>query len=279
MKRRPCNRRDWRSGGSNSSRTDRCAAQHGGRGEIRTLSVPVSLKLEPEVVPNQNQSSVFRLQLLLLAVVVVSLALPAQAQSVGDLLSARSSARGVVTTFYQGTEQPPSLVVRIEGVYTDYQRKGFFRIGLLPVGVLEGVVLELNHPEYWTNSMAQLYRWLESRSVKTMEMRRLTLLMPAGVTNRLESVRARVGVGGKLHLFDGVSLISGTNHLQAARGTLQVTGAHAGELVMETSPPCTNSLFGLYPNATYRKNTYEIKTDRQPPLACISAVPACANRR
>ena len=230
----------------NSSRAKPRSGQHGGRGESRSLSVPVSLELEPEVMPDQNQvvrpSSAFRLQLLLLASVVISLALPAQAQSVSDLLSARSSARGVVTTFYQGTEQPPSLVVRIEGVYTDYQRKGFFRIGLLPVGVLEGVVLELNHLEYWTNSMAQLHRWLESRSVKTMEMRRLTLLMPAGVTNRLESVRARVGAGGKLHLFDGVSFVSGTNHLRAARGTLQLTGARAGELVLETLPPCTNSL-------------------------------------
>ena len=68
--------------------------------------------------------------MLLLACAALSLALPARAQSVADLLSGRFSARGIVTTFYEGTEQPPSLVVRIESVRTDYQRKGFFRIAL-----------------------------------------------------------------------------------------------------------------------------------------------------
>jgi hypothetical protein len=246
MNRWPRNRKDWRSGTQIHPAITRAALSTGGRVKSKFLSVPISLELETEVVPDQDpvvrSASAFRLQLLLLASAVLSLALPAHAQSVADLLSGRFSGRGIVTTFYEGTEQPPSLVVRIESVHTDYQRKGFFRIGLLPVGVMEGVALELNHPEYWTNSLAHLHQWLGPNSAKTLELRRLTLLVPADVTNRLESARARVGAGGKLDLFDGVSLVSGTNHLRAARGTLQVTGARAGELVLETIPPCTNSL-------------------------------------
>jgi hypothetical protein len=246
MKRRTRNRKGSRSGTRIHLALTRAALSTAARVESKFLSVPISLGLETEVVPDQNPvaraASAFSLQFLLLASAALSLALPANAQSVADLLSGRFSARGIVTAFYEGTEQPPSLVVRIESVYTDYERKGFFRIGLLPVGVMEGVALELNHAEYATNSLAHLHQWLGPHSGKTLELRRLTLLVPAGVTNRLESARARVGAGGKLDLFDGVSLVSGTNHLRAARGTLQVTGARAGEVVLETIPPCTNSL-------------------------------------
>ena len=243
MKRRPRNRRNWRSGTRFNPDFTRAALSTGARIKSTHLSV---LELETKVVPDQNPAvrsgATFKLQLLLLAIALLSLALPAQAQSVADLLSGRSSTRGIVVSFYEGTEQPPALVVRIESVYTDHQRKGFFRIGLLPVGVMDGVALELNHSEYWTNSLAHLHQWLKPNSAKTLELRRFTLLVPAGVTTRLESARARVGAGGRLNLFDGVSLISGTNHMRAARGALQVTGAHAGELVLETIPPCTNSL-------------------------------------
>ena len=246
MKRRPRNRKDWRSGTRSYPTLTRVARNTGGRVKSKFLSVPISLELEAEVVPDQNpvvrSASAFRLQLLLLACAALSLALPAHAQSAADLLSGRLSARGIVTTFYEGTEQPPSLVVRIESVHTDYQRKGFFRIGLLPVGVMEGIAFELNHPDNATNSLALLLQWLGPHSAKTLELRRLTLLVPVGATNRLESARARVGAGGKLDLFDGVSLVSGTNQLRAARGALQIAGAHAGELVLETVPPCTNNL-------------------------------------
>jgi hypothetical protein len=246
MKRRPRNRKNWRSGARFNPEFTRAALSTGARTKSNFQSVPISLELEAEVVsdkyPLVRSGATFRLQLLLLATALLSLALPAQAQSVADLLSGRFSTRGIVMSFYEGIEQPPALVVRIESVYTDHQRKGFFRIGLLPVGVMDGVALELNHSEYWTNSLAHLHQWLGPHSAKTLELRRLTLLVPAGVTNRLESARARVGAGGKLDLFDGVSLVSGTNHLRAARGALQVAGARTGELVLETIPPCTNSL-------------------------------------
>jgi hypothetical protein len=40
-------------------------------------------------------------------------------------------------------EQPrPVLIIRIDSIFKDYQRKGFFRIGLLPQWVAEGVTLE-----------------------------------------------------------------------------------------------------------------------------------------
>jgi hypothetical protein len=136
------------------------------------------------------------------------------------------------------------MVVRLDRVYTDYQSKGFFRIGLLPIGVMEGVTFQLRHPDSVTNALAQMHQWLGAGAAKRLELRRVKFLVPAPVNARLESGRAQVAPGGKLELFDGVSFASGTNQMRAARGVLQITGEQAGQLVMETAPPWTNNLFG-----------------------------------
>ena len=64
------------------------------------------------------------------------------------------------------------------------------------------------------------------------------------MTNRLESGRARLVADGRLALFDGVVFVSGTNQMRAARGVLQISGAQAGQIIMETTPPWTNGLIG-----------------------------------
>jgi hypothetical protein len=169
--------------------------------------------------------------------------LPASGQFASDLLSGRFKAQGVVTAFYEGAEQTPSMVVRADAIYTDYERKGFFRIGLLPVGIMEGVTFELHHPESFTNSLAQMRGWLGSQAAKRMEFRKVSFLTFAGETNRLESGRARFSSGGRWELLDGVRLLSGTNQVAAPHATLQVAGKQTGQLVMATDPPCTNNLF------------------------------------
>jgi len=89
-----------------------------------------------------------------------------------------------------------------------------------------------------------MHKWLWAVAAKRLELRRVKFLFPAPVTNRLETGRARVAAGGRLELFDGVSFVSGTNQMRAARGVLQITGEQSGQLIMETTPPWTNNLFG-----------------------------------
>ena len=184
-------------------------------------------------------------QRLLQVIVVSLLCANAKAQFASDLLSGRFKARGVVTAFYERTELTPSMIVRADDIYTDYERKGFFRIGILPVGVMEGVTFELHHPESLTNSLAQMRDWLGSQAAKRLEFRKVNFMTFAGVTNRLESGRARFISGGRWELLDGVRLLSGTNQLAAPRATLQVAGNQCGQLVMATDPPLTNNLFVL----------------------------------
>jgi len=168
------------------------------------------------------------------------------AQSAAGILAGGFRLRGGVIGLYSGTETEPATVVRLDRAYTDYERKGFFRIGILPIGVMEGVTFELQHPESVTNGLAQLHQWLEARAASRLELRRVSFLVSAPVTNRLETGRVRPAADGKLALLDGVSFVSGTNQMQAARGVLQITGAQAGQLVLATTPPWTNNLLGRF---------------------------------
>jgi hypothetical protein len=166
------------------------------------------------------------------------------AQSAADVLAGESRFKGGVVALYNPKEMDAAAVVRFTQAYTDYESKGFFRIGILPIGVVEGVVFELPHPESVTNSLARVHQWLGPRTPKRLELRHVSFVVSAPTTNRLETGRARLAAEGKLALLDGVTFTSGTNQIQAARGALQITGTQAGQLVMETVPPCTYNLFG-----------------------------------
>jgi hypothetical protein len=186
------------------------------------------------------------MRLLLASLLGCSALWQACAQPVADLLAGGFRFKGGVVSLYCGSELEPATVVRFEQVYMDYESKGFFRIGTLPIGVMEGVTFELQRTEAVTNSLEQLQQWLRPRAAKRLELRRLSFLVSGPVTNRLETGRARLVSDGRLALFDGVSFVSGTNQMRAARGVLQIKGAQAGLLVMETSPPWTNNLFGRF---------------------------------
>lgn len=169
----------------------------------------------------------------------------AQAQFMGDLLSGNVWARGALITIYQGTEPKPSMIVRANTIFRDYQRKSFFRIGVLPIGVMEGVTFDVRHVESITNSLAQLDHWLGPRAANRLELRQVTIQISATVTNRLQAGRIHVLPGGKWELADDVRLQVGTNQMQAARATLQVAGERTGTLVMGTTPPWTTNFFAL----------------------------------
>src|ERR1019366_4949309 len=161
----------------------------------------------------------------------------------GSFLAEGCSLTGGVIDLYGGADVRPVLRVRLDKVYTDYERKGFFRIGLLPIGVLEGVTFQVEHPDSVTNSLGQMYRWLGGKSARRLELRRVTFLVLGAVTNRLEAGRGRVVAEGKLDLLDGVSFVSGTTQMRAGRARLQITGQQAGQIILEASPPWTNNLF------------------------------------
>ena len=133
-------------------------------------------------------------------------------------------------------------VVRVGQFYLDYERKGFFRIALLPVAKLEGVVVQVPDANTATNGFANLERWLSPTGAGRVELRDLKLTVGTS-TNLLEAGRVRPGANGEWTLSEGVTVAVGTNRVQAASGVVHLTGERAGELVLATTPPLHQFLF------------------------------------
>jgi len=151
-------------------------------------------------------------------------------------------AKGLIVPIYLGSDLKPSAVVRVKEVRKDYESKGFFRMGLLPIAVLDGVVFEIRQPESLASSLAACHQWLGARSAKRAELRDVQWVLGGSTTNRLACARAQLTDTGRWNLSGGVSLVSGTNRLESARAVLQVTGPNAGQLVMGAAPSCTHHL-------------------------------------
>lgn len=164
-------------------------------------------------------------------------------QAVTRLLAGGLKAEGVTLSFHADLENPPAVTLKVERVYTDYARKGFYRIGILPLAVLEGVTIQVHHPEFVTNSLAAVHTWIGSREARRLEMRNVSIVVGQSGTNLLQSGRGRVLSGGRWELFDSVRWHSGTNQITASKAMLQVTGSRTGELIWSTNPIGTNHLF------------------------------------
>jgi hypothetical protein len=163
----------------------------------------------------------------------------AEAQSVSEILQQGVSLQGAVIPLYNAGSSKPSAVVRVDRAYVDYQRKGFFHIGLFPIGVLDGVTFEAAKGATPTGSMSTVRRWLESKSGQRIELRRVTFLFSK--TNRLEAELARNAGGDRWELSKGVRLTSGGRTVQAATASFELAGPYCGRVILETMPRSTNA--------------------------------------
>ena len=100
----------------------------------------------------------------------------AGAQSVADLLQRGVSVQRAVVPLYPTNSFKLSAIVRVDRVFTDYQRRGFFRIGLLPVVVLDGVTFEAQDTSDPLGSLACVRRWLATKAGQRIEMRRVKFI-------------------------------------------------------------------------------------------------------
>jgi hypothetical protein len=165
------------------------------------------------------------------------------AEPTANFLTSKVRIRHATVGFYDHSGQTLAATLRFEKTYTDYQRKGFFRIGVLPIGVIEDVRLEVAQPACIVESLASLHKWLGPQAGNCIELRRITLVAPGPATNCLEAARARVLSGGRLELNGNVRLVSGMAEAQANRAVLQMTGGLAGQIIFHTTPPQIHQLF------------------------------------
>ena len=169
----------------------------------------------------------------------------AHAQLMHDLLSGKIEMEKVVVPFRAEAKAAPALTMHVDRVYTDYQRKGFFRIGVLPIAVFEGVRFDISGLAQATNGLAHAQRWLGTIPAKRLELRNVEFVIPAGRTNCLQCADARILADGKWQLSGGVTLCFGAGEIRASQAVLQVTGAKAGQVTIGMDPILVTNLFSL----------------------------------
>jgi hypothetical protein len=164
---------------------------------------------------------------------------PARGQSVLDWAQAAHGAQNLVIPRYGDTNKLLYAVIRVDKVYTEYEKKGLFRIGILPVAVLDGVTYEVKDPAPAAKNLVRLRSWLGGDTGKHFDLRGVKIV--ASADSRLEAGRLQFLDNDRWQLAGGVRLISGPKELRADSATLRVAGDRAGELILQTVPPTTNT--------------------------------------
>ncbi len=159
------------------------------------------------------------------------IALTATVQGAEGFSSANLKIKKAVIPIYLASDTQPAAVVRVERIFPDFERRGFFRIGLLPLAVAEGVTLELPADDRWARALAEAQRKLAtSAAAERVEMRHVKIVFLPESRPRLEAGRIRLNRDGQWQLLDGVSFQTATGQVQTASARLEVSSLKVGEL-------------------------------------------------
>jgi hypothetical protein len=140
-----------------------------------------------------------------------------------------TGANDVTSVEYDGLS--PVAQVHVARMFTDYERRGFFRIGLLPIPVAENIQIQIQSADCLTNAMFALHSWNQpSFGARRLEMRNLEIRLFGEKQPRLSAASARVGQNGVLELST-VSVFNATGQQTSIpKAALQVAGPAAGWL-------------------------------------------------
>jgi hypothetical protein len=157
-------------------------------------------------------------------------------------------AKGVIMPLHAGQDQKPVAVVRIERIVKEYQRHGFFRIGLLPQVVAEGLTLELREGSRATEILGELpFCLLKVISRGAAPVRGFTIRTPNQSIPLLQAAYLSLGAG-EWRLRDGTLARPGVAPIRFTEATLQVTGPAAGRICCRSvGTPIAFNLFASEP--------------------------------
>ncbi len=174
-----------------------------------------------------------------------------QAAPVGAVLPPTDARRFVIPIYADG-QGAPVAVLRIEQLATEYEKRGLFRVGLLPKAVLTGVSVELDSVERLPAALAHLQRIIEhSRREHAWELRLVrvtvrrqpvTVLAVGRVTPdgmkawRLENLSQLPAAGPARTLTTARLRADGQLELEAQAGSVPLLGWLAGEPSTRETP-------------------------------------------
>ena len=163
---------------------------------------------------------------LVLVGAFVASVLPAlEAQSFEGLLRTKRSARGVMVAVHEPGAFKPAATLRVERVVVEREKRGVFRVALLPRLVLEGASFELREPAAASTCIQRLALDLRaSEKKRPVEFRRLAMRAPGPAGWFLEAESGEP-VNGSAWMLKQVAWRDATGTVFAfSRARLQVDG-------------------------------------------------------
>jgi hypothetical protein len=185
------------------------------------------------------------------------------------LLDSRTQIKNAVIPICLDSDAKLVAVVRARHIFSDYQRRGFFRIGVLPLLVIDGLDVEIRQPSRSMEALGAvhskiIFKELARKAVEGRDFRLsfaaegilgtgagANVLTPHSAPLAVEARgRREEGAGGEFilraqmvrlessaqwRLQDGVVRPRGADPVNFRYATLQISGANAGEISCETT--------------------------------------------
>jgi hypothetical protein len=126
-----------------------------------------------------------------------------------------------------------SLAVQLHAatIFIDYERWGFFRIGLLPLLVARDVQIKVQSASYLANALADLRASHQTAAgVRRLEMRNLEIAMVGENQPRLRAAVARFGQDGSLKLSAVTVHDIAGRQIYISRAAMRLSGPSTGWL-------------------------------------------------
>lgn len=142
---------------------------------------------------------------------------------------------GLKMPFYGARGGTPVAVVHVQRFRKEFDRKGFYRIGMMPLLIAEDVTIEVWREAEFREVLGEIKTILGPSSTQgaRVEMRRVTFRFPNESTPRLTADSARFKPDGAWDLRGSIQFTAGSESLRARHGRLTVTGAEAGRLQLD----------------------------------------------
>ncbi len=122
---------------------------------------------------------------------------------------------GAVIPVFSNGGGKPSAIVRVGAIHNGFQRRAFFRIGVLPAVVAEDVEIELLEAPGMDGLLSRLRAGLPGmRSTDALEMKRFSIRFSGETEPRLKAKEAHIDSDGSLRL-SGCTILDASGQWQS----------------------------------------------------------------
>ncbi len=126
-----------------------------------------------------------------------------------------------------------TLLIQIDSDrgFIDHEKQGFFRLGLMPILVVEGVKIQILSGNCLTNLTLSLDSLSFSHgNIRKLELRQIEVALLNEKEPRLKAASARLNRAGGIELSNVLVAMPEAGQISLPKATLQITGLAAGSL-------------------------------------------------